>query len=85
MMPPPFHDDTFQGSIAILKSKSTNTDEYEKPASAHDDLPAAVYDEYYASCTFKEDEDDDILDDMEEEEDAAGRGAAGGRRQRQRE
>ena len=69
MLPPPFHDDSFQGSLAILKSKSTNPDEYEKPASAHDDLLAAVYDEYYASCTFKEDEEDeDVLEDDEEEE-----------------
>jgi len=60
MLPPPFHDDSFQGSLAILKSKSNNTDEYEKPASAHDDLPSVVYDEYYASCTFKEDDEDDV-------------------------
>lgn len=66
MLPPPFHDDTFQGSIAILKSKSDNTDEYEKPASSHDDLPTAVYEEYYSSCTFKDDDDD--LEDVEEEE-----------------
>ena len=69
MLPPPFHDDSFQGSLAILKSKSSNTDEYEKPASAHDDLPSAVYDEYYASCTFKEDDDDEEGIDEQEDED----------------
>lgn len=74
MLPTPFHDDSFQGSIAILKSKSTNTDEYEKPANAHDDLPSAVYDEYYASCTFKEEDEEEDLredeeDDIEDEED----------------
>ena len=68
MLPPPFHEDPFQGSIAILKSKSSNTDEYEKPASAHDDLLAAVYDEYYASCTFRE-EDDELNPDAEEDDD----------------
>lgn len=68
MLPPPFHDDTFRGVIALLKSKSVNPDEYEKPASAHDDLPSSEYDEYYASCTFDEDGDDDEA--KEDEEDA---------------
>ena len=71
MMPPPFHDDTFQGPIVLLKSRSENADEYEKPASAHDDLPHSEYDEYYAGCTF---EDDDVggevaEDDAEDEDD----------------
>lgn len=76
MLPPPFHEDTFQGTIVILKSKSENTDEYEKPASAHDDLPSSEYDEYYASCSFEDGEeegegdvDDEGDDDVEEEED----------------
>jgi DNA-directed RNA polymerase subunit M/transcription elongation factor TFIIS len=72
MLPPPFHDDSFQGVIALLKSRSTNPDEYEKPASAHNDMPSSEYDEYYASCTFDEDADDDDVkedEDVEEEED----------------
>jgi DNA-directed RNA polymerase subunit M/transcription elongation factor TFIIS len=79
MLPPPFHDDSFQGVIALMKSKSTNADEYEKPASAHDDLPSSEYDEYYASCTFDEDaeegdavkEDEDDAEDAEDAEDDA--------------
>ena len=38
MLPPPFHDDTFQGTIALLKTKTGSGDEYEKPASAYLDL-----------------------------------------------
>ena len=86
MLPPPFHDDSFQGVVVLLKSKSQNTDEYEKPASAHADLPNSEYDEFYASCTFDEedegqegDEDDeaddvdDAVDDaVDDEEDAPG-------------
>ena len=68
MLPPPFHDDTFQGVIALLKSRSTNTDEYEKPASAHSDMPSSEYDEYYASCTFDEDAEDDGVKEDEEDE-----------------
>jgi len=85
MMPPPFHDDSFQGPIVLMKSRNENADEYEKPASAHDDLPSSEYDEYYASCTFEDDEggepdadaeelDDDeageVLEEEEPEEDA---------------
>jgi DNA-directed RNA polymerase subunit M/transcription elongation factor TFIIS len=73
MFPPPFHEDTFQGVIILMKSASTNPDEYDKPASAYSDLPSAEYDEYYASCNFEEDEgeavdDDEEKDDAEEEE-----------------
>jgi DNA-directed RNA polymerase subunit M/transcription elongation factor TFIIS len=67
MMPPPFHDDSFQGVIAVLKSRSSNSDEYEKPASAHDDLPNSEYDEYYASCTFDEEAEEDGSKDDEDE------------------
>jgi DNA-directed RNA polymerase subunit M/transcription elongation factor TFIIS len=68
MLPPPFHDDTFQGSIAILKSLTKESDEYEKPATAYVDLHTTEYDEYYASCTFKEDDDAEEKDEDEEEE-----------------
>ena len=78
MLPPPFHDDSFQGTIVLMKSKSTNADEYEKPATAHDDLPSSEYDEYYASCTFDEDadeeegkEDDDAEEDVDDAEEDA--------------
>lgn len=68
MLPSPFHSDSFQGVIAILKSKSQNTDEYEKPATAHENLPNSEYDEYYASCTF-DDEAEEGEEDIAEEED----------------
>jgi transcription elongation factor S-II len=68
MLPPPFHDDSFQGVIALLKSQSSNSDEYEKPAAAHADLPSSEYDEYYASCTFDEDAEDDGAKEDEDEE-----------------
>ena len=45
VLPPPFHDDTFQGSIVLMKSKSTNGDEYEKPAASYVDFPSSEYDE----------------------------------------
>lgn len=69
MLPSPFHEDSFQGSLAILKSKSSNTDEYEKPANAHEDLKPAAYDEFYATCTFGDDEDGEEGGDIEDGED----------------
>lgn len=68
MLPSPFHDDTFQGSIVLLKSRSTNSDEYEKPASAHDDFPGSEYEDYYAGCTFDDEEEEDVDADVEPEE-----------------
>ena len=68
MLPPPFHDDSFQGVIVLMKSKSQNTDEYEKPASAHENLPSSEYDEFYASCSFEEEADEEDVDVAEEDE-----------------
>ena len=73
ILPPPFHDDTFKGVVAVLKSKTVEGDEHEKPASAYLDLSPNEYDEFYASCTFEEKEDDEDIpeedDDEEKEED----------------
>lgn len=68
MLPPPFHDDSFQGTLALLKSNSGNGDEYPKPASSYVDLTSAEYDEYYASCTFKDDDEDETKDEDDDEE-----------------
>lgn len=76
MLPPPFQEDTFAGSMVVMKSTSQNTDEYEKPASAYVDLKTPEYDEFYHSCVFEEedeeeaegDEENDEMEDEEEEE-----------------
>lgn len=70
VLPPPFHDDSFQGSIAVLKSTSKNTDEYEKPASAYVDFASTEYDEFYHACTFEEDDEDAEEPEEEEEPEA---------------
>jgi len=67
MLPPPFHDDSFQGVIILMKSMSDTTDEYDKPASMYSDLPSSEYDEYYASVVFDEEEEEEG-DDIEDEE-----------------
>jgi DNA-directed RNA polymerase subunit M/transcription elongation factor TFIIS len=78
ILPTPFHDDTFQGTILVMKSTTNNTDEYDKPASAYTDLRSTEYDEFYASSSFgeeddvgeeDEDEDKEIVDGEDDEED----------------
>lgn len=69
MLPPPFHDDSFQGTIALMKSAAGTGDEYPKLASAYTDLTAAEYDEYYASCTFKDDDDEVVEGDGDDDAD----------------
>lgn len=69
VVPEPFHDDSFQGMIVIVKPKDSSSDEYAKPASGYDDLRSAEYDEFHATCSFgndEEDEDPDIEDDGED-------------------
>ena len=76
MLPPPFHEDSFQGTLAILKSNGGNSDEYAKPAGSYLDLHSSEYDEFYNSCVFEEDDEDkegdDEGEDEEDGEEAAG-------------
>jgi len=68
MLPPPFHDDSFQGSIAVLKSANQNTDDYDRQASKYLDLKTTEYDEFYQSCTFEEEEEDNEEQEYEDED-----------------
>ena len=58
MLPPPFHDDSFQGSIAVLKSANQNADDYDRHANTYMDLSSSEYDDFYQACTFKDDDED---------------------------
>lgn len=59
MLPPPFHDDSFQGSIAVLKSANPNPDDYDRQATKYVDLKSVEYDEFYQTCTFNEEEEEE--------------------------
>lgn len=69
VLPPPYSEDAFQGTLALLKTRSENADEYDKPASAYEDFPASEYEAYYASVSFEtpEDETEEVAEDEEEE------------------
>ena len=68
MLPPPFHDDSFQGSIAVLKSANPNPDDYDRQATKYVDLKTAEYDEFYQTCTFNEDEEEENEGEYEEDD-----------------
>lgn len=68
VLPRPFHEDSMSGIIVVLKTTNLNTDEYEKSASSYMDLKSTEYDEYYASCSFKDEDDEEMLDENENED-----------------
>jgi DNA-directed RNA polymerase subunit M/transcription elongation factor TFIIS len=78
MLPPPFHEDSFQGTLAILKSNVGNSDEYAKPAGSYLDLHSSEYDEFYHSCVFEEDDEDKDADEDADEDEEGEEAAAEG-------
>uniref|UniRef100_A0A6C0F6Q9 TFIIS-type domain-containing protein n=1 Tax=viral metagenome TaxID=1070528 RepID=A0A6C0F6Q9_9ZZZZ len=68
MLPPPFHDDSFQGSIAVLKSANPNPDDYDRQATKYVDLKSSEYDEFYQTCTFNEEEEEEEEGEYEEDD-----------------
>lgn len=70
ILPPPFSEDSFQGAIVLLKTRSENADEYDKPASAYEDLTASEYEAYYASVSFESPEDEEVVEEEDEAEEA---------------
>lgn len=67
VLPGDLQEETFIGPIIMLATSSANTDEYDPPASAYQNLSAEDYDVVYNSWTFQdEDEDEDEEHDHEE-------------------
>jgi DNA-directed RNA polymerase subunit M/transcription elongation factor TFIIS len=62
-----FQEEIFTGTIVVLLSKSSNEDNYDKPASAYLNLKPAEYETRYSSWTFEDEEDED---DEEQEQDS---------------
>ena len=58
MLPPPFNDDIFSGTLVVMKSANSNTDDYDSHANQYHDLRTTEYDDFYQSCTFREDEEE---------------------------
>ncbi len=82
LLPPPFDEETYFGSIVILATELEQQDEYELPISSYVSLKSDHYETVYHEWTFAEEEevedeppvedgDDVVVEDEEEEEDEA--------------
>jgi transcription elongation factor S-II len=74
ILPSPFHEDTFQGVLVVMKSNTTNADEYDKPASSYTDLTSAEYDAFYATCTFGDEEEQEGVEEEEDKDEVENEG-----------
>jgi DNA-directed RNA polymerase subunit M/transcription elongation factor TFIIS len=63
MLPPPFNDDLFSGTLVILHSINQNTDDYDASVTQYKDLKSSDYDEIYHSSTFQDEEEEEIKDE----------------------
>jgi DNA-directed RNA polymerase subunit M/transcription elongation factor TFIIS len=70
VLPQPFHEDTFAGSIVVLRSANTNPDDYDRHANTYTDLRSVEYDDYYQSCSFKEEDEEESTGEFEEDDGA---------------
>jgi len=70
MLPPPFNDDLFAGTIVVMKSTNASADDYDAHANQYKDLRSVEYDEFYHSSTFQEDDDEEEKDDDDDGGDA---------------
>ena len=50
-----------------MKSANSNTDDYDSHANQYHDLRTTEYDDFYQSCTFREDEEEEVVEDDDEE------------------
>jgi DNA-directed RNA polymerase subunit M/transcription elongation factor TFIIS len=62
-----FQEEVFVGTIAVLLTKSSNEDNYDKPASAYIPLKPAEYEAMYSEWTFDEEGEEDEEDGGEAE------------------
>lgn len=66
-----FQEEIFIGNIVVMLTKSSNEDNYDKPASAYSNLKPSDYEAMYSNWTFDgeddEDEDDEIVENDDED------------------
>lgn len=70
MLPSPFDEETYGGTIVILATENEDQDDYEKSASAYVNLKQDEYETLYAEWTFSiEDEEEELNEDEEVNDD----------------
>ena len=65
-----FSDEIFIGSMVVMLSANSNADNYDKPASAYQNLKPAEYETIYSSWTFEGESSDEEEDEADAEVDA---------------
>jgi DNA-directed RNA polymerase subunit M/transcription elongation factor TFIIS len=60
-----FQEEIFIGSIAVMLSKGSNEDNYDKPSSSYLNLKPSEYETLYSGWTFEEEQDDEDGEDGE--------------------
>lgn len=69
MLPSPFDEETYGGSIIILATENENQDDYEKSVSNYVNLKPDEYETLYAEWTFDiEEEEQEEVDQVEDED-----------------
>jgi DNA-directed RNA polymerase subunit M/transcription elongation factor TFIIS len=68
-----FQDEIFVGSLIVMLSSNSNSDNYDKPSSAYMNLKPADYETIYSSWTFEgesseEEDEEEVGGDEEDEE-----------------
>ena len=72
ILPPPFEDETYTGTIVIL-AVASDQDDYEKDASEYANIKTEEYETLYAMWQFEEQEDEEDEEDEESVEEAVHR------------
>jgi DNA-directed RNA polymerase subunit M/transcription elongation factor TFIIS len=69
MLPSPFDEEAYTGTIIILATTLDQQDEYEASATSYINLKSSHYETLYEEWTFSPEEEDDDQEDIEIEED----------------
>jgi DNA-directed RNA polymerase subunit M/transcription elongation factor TFIIS len=67
ILPPPFNDESYFGTIVVMKTTIENSDTYEKKATQYEDLKSKEYDLFYSACTFDDEDNEEIINEEDEE------------------
>jgi transcription elongation factor S-II len=72
LLPSPFEEETYSGTIVVLAINS-DQDDYEKDASKYENIKTEEYETLYSMWQFEEQEDDEEVEEEEEEEESVHR------------
>ena len=68
MLPTPFDDETYTGTIVVLAAETDDAEAYGAAAASYTDLRATEYETLYQEWTFAVDDEDDVEIDVNDDE-----------------